>query len=398
MKSALQYCFSLLLPALVLGGFTAHAQLPSPPPDHIIVIVEENLSYTEILGPSGASHCPYINALAANPSYSAVFTNSYAITHPSQPNYLDLYAGSDQGTNGTDAIPTTTPWTTDNLGAQLLAAGKTFVTYSENMPSEGYLGTSSGLYYRKHNPVAYWEATGTPGTNQYGPSLNKIYPADFPAPASYSTLPTVSFLIPNSVNDMHDGTYPSSATTGDTWLSSNLPNLVSWALANNTLIIITFDEDDGSEGNQIATIFYGPMVKGGSYSEHITHYNVLRTIENLYGLPYAGNAATATTITDCWRASGTGPWLGINSAENTISFSVFPNPTKAEITFTSSTAVNASTSIVVCDAVGRAAGNYSFSGSSLTINTSDYAPGFYCYKVISENGVATGEGKFVIEK
>jgi predicted AlkP superfamily phosphohydrolase/phosphomutase len=63
---------------------------------------------------------------------------------------------------------------------------------------------------------------------------------------------------------------------------------------------VTWDEDDGQHGNQIATLFHGPMVKRGVYSNRITHYDVLRTVEALFGLPYAGEAASATTITNVW--------------------------------------------------------------------------------------------------
>jgi phosphatidylinositol-3-phosphatase len=103
-------------------------------------------------------------------------------------------------------------------------------------------------------------------------------------PTNYSTLPSVSFVVPNLCNDMYD----CSISTGDTWLKNNINGYAQWAKANNSLLILTFDEDDGSQQNQIATVFYGQHVKVGSYSEHITHYNVLRTIEDAYGLPLRG--------------------------------------------------------------------------------------------------------------
>jgi len=72
-------------------------------------------------------------------------------------------------------------------------------------------------------------------------------------------------------------------------------------MTNNSLLIITWDEDDGSEGNQIPTIFYGASVKPGQYSEKITHYNVLRTIEQMYKLKHLGSAASAKPIKDVWK-------------------------------------------------------------------------------------------------
>src|SRR5438270_11012712 len=91
-----------------------------PKPDHIVIVIEENHSYSQIMGSDSA---PYINFLANN-AYSVVFTNSYGATHPSQPNYLDLYSGLDQGVT-TDKLPTTA-FVTANLGRQLIDAGKSF--------------------------------------------------------------------------------------------------------------------------------------------------------------------------------------------------------------------------------------------------------------------------------
>jgi hypothetical protein len=95
---------------------------------------------------------------------------------------------------------------------------------------------------------------------------------------------------------MHDGTI----AQGDTWLQSNLDAYAQWAKSHNSLLIVTWDEDDSSQSNQIPTIFYGAGVKTGRYAERINHYSVLRTMEDMYGLPYAGAASSATSITDVW--------------------------------------------------------------------------------------------------
>jgi len=96
---------------------------------------------------------------------------------------------------------------------------------------------------------------------------------------------------------MHDGTI----SMGDSWLKNNLDKYIQWAKTHNSLFVLTFDEDDKKDNNHIVTIFCGSMVKGSPYSGIINHYNILRTIENMYGLPYSGNAANATTITGWWR-------------------------------------------------------------------------------------------------
>jgi acid phosphatase len=116
-------------------------------------------------------------------------------------------------------------------------------------------------------------------------------------PADYAQLPTVSWVIPDLLDDMHDG----SIAQGDTWLKNNLSDYVAWAQANSSLLIVTWDEDDGSQGNHIATIFVGPMVAAGKYSEQINHYHVLRTIEAMYGLKPLGNSAVVKPIRDVWQ-------------------------------------------------------------------------------------------------
>src|SRR5205085_1392058 len=97
----------------------------------------------------------------------------------------------------------------------------------------------------------------------------------------------------NLDHDMHDGTIQQ----GDQWLQNNIDAYAQWTKANNSLLIVTWDEDDGSQNNQVATFFVGPMVQQGQYSETINHFNMLRTIEDMYGLTYAAQNATATPIT-----------------------------------------------------------------------------------------------------
>lgn len=256
---------------------SAHAA-SLPHPDHIVVVMEENHSFSEVIGSSSA---PYINSLA---SQGASFTNSHGVTHPSEPNYLAIFSGSTHGLTS-DACPET--FSGPDLGRELLNASLSFDGYSESMPSVGFTGcTANSLYARKHNPWA--DMTDVPASaNQ--PFTN--FPTDF------TTLPTISFVVPNLQDDMHDGTIQQ----GDTWLKGHIDSYVQWAKTHNSLLIVTWDEDDGSTSNQIPTLFVGPMVKAGQYSENINHYNVLRTLEAIYSLPFANNSASVSTITDVWQ-------------------------------------------------------------------------------------------------
>ena len=82
----------------------------------------------------------------------------------------------------------------------------------------------------------------------------------------------------------------------DAWLNRNLSGYANWAVANNSLLILTWDEDDDDHRNQIPTVIYGAHVQPGTYNEQISHYNVLSTLEQMYGLPKTGNAANAAPI------------------------------------------------------------------------------------------------------
>lgn len=255
---------------------------PVPRPSHVVIVVEENHAYGNIIGNSAA---PYLNSLATQ---GALFTDSTAIAHPSEPNYLALFSGSTQGV-ADDSCPHT--FTADNLGAQLAAAGQTFAGYSEDLPSTGYLGCTAGNYARRHGP---W-------TNF--PSVPASASLPFSAfPQDYNSLPTVSIVIPNVANDMHDG--PVGA--GDTWLHDNLDGYAQWAKTHNSLLVVTWDEDNDKSGNHIATIFAGATVKPGRYNEPINHYRVLRTIESAYGLPPLGHSADTQPIADVWSTGTAG--------------------------------------------------------------------------------------------
>jgi hypothetical protein len=261
-----------------------HLKLPIP--DHIVIVIEENHSYSEIMG---SAHAPYITSLSKDP-YSANFINSFATTHPSQPNYLELFSGSNQGVTD-NSHPANAPFTTVNLAGELIAAAKSYCTYAEGLPQMGYNEDINQGYVRKHNPSANWIGNSA---NQIPATTNQPLSS---FPQDYSILPTVSIVIPNDNNNMHDG----SIGSADEWLKDHLNNYVQWAKKHNSLFILTFDEDDNYHGNHIVTIFTGAMVKSGQYSEQINHFNLLRTIEEMYHLHYTGYAATVKPIATCWK-------------------------------------------------------------------------------------------------
>ncbi|MFE7312442.1 alkaline phosphatase family protein [Streptomyces sp. NPDC057555] len=263
-------------------GATAGAQTAGlPSPDHVVVVVLENHAYGQVVGSSNA---PYLNSLKAG---GADLTQSYALTHPSEPNYYMLFSGSNQGRTD-DSCVRVGSMSAPNLASELIAAGKSWASYNEALPSQGSTVCSSGTYAQKHNPWFGFSNVPTDTARTFDQ-----FPSD------YTTLPKVSFVVPDLCNDMHD----CSVSTGDTWIKDNLSGYAEWAKSHNSLLAVTFDEDDNRSGNRIPTLFYGAHVAPGSSSgTTYNHYNVLRTLEDLAGLTvHAGNAATATDITGIWN-------------------------------------------------------------------------------------------------
>ncbi|MDT5131718.1 MAG: phosphatidylinositol-3-phosphatase [Mycobacterium sp.] len=277
MRAGLARVFGALILCAPLPVAAAAPALPTPA--HIVIVVEENHSSANVIGNKSA---PFMNQLVAN---GALMTQSYAETHPSEPNYLALFSGTTFGLTS-DACPVN-GGAAPNLGAELLAAGYTFAGFSEDLLAVGSPVCAAGKYARKHVPWANF--TNVP------PETSVPFTA-FNARTDYGSLPTVSFVIPNLDNDMHDGTIAQA----DTWLATNLTRYANWAVANNSLLIVTWDEDDNGPNNQIPTMIYGGHVRPGTYAEPISHYNVLSTVEEMYGLPKTGLAANAPAIADIW--------------------------------------------------------------------------------------------------
>lgn len=343
---------SRFLKFLAAVSVACAAEAQTPPPDHVVIVIMENHSFSQIIGSPAA---PNINALAAaganiindptNPS--AARSGSHALRHPSQPNYLELFSGNNQGVlqdgrPGTPAEPNSSPppFNTPNLGAMLRRFGYNFATFSETLPSVGFDGDAYSddplltKYERKHNPAVNWQADDG-AVNHLPTALNQPFSA-FPTTAEgFAALPPVSLVVPNQQNDMHDG----SIAQGDAWLKANIiDTYLAWAQTHNSLLIVTFDEDgNNTPANQITTIFAGPMIKPGNYTElnlnmrapdvrppdglitptgtAMNHYNVLATIEDLYGVPRIGGSIGRPPVSDVFQQPVIAPALVVPNEE-----------------------------------------------------------------------------------
>jgi hypothetical protein len=303
LSSAAVLTAALTLVATTIGApgkpKPCHHNCPPPPPPpstdcgtktgppatyaHVIWIWMENHSYSEIIGSASA---PYLNSLAAG---CGLATNYTAVTHPSLPNYIAATSGDTWGI-ADDNPPSSHPLAVNSIFQQAGSAG----SYEESMPSNCAL-TSSGTYAVKHNPEAYYTSIRTACGADNVP-MGTTSSGAFATALGNGTLPKFSVVTPNLCNDMHD----CSVQTGDAWLQSWVPKITASASyqAGNTVIFITWDEDDSSSSNHIATIVVSPYTTAGTKSAiAFTHYSLLRTTEQLLGITtFLGNAASAASM------------------------------------------------------------------------------------------------------
>ncbi|WP_373973786.1 hypothetical protein NT239_08955 [Chitinibacter sp. SCUT-21] len=293
--------------AAVIGGvLTAMSGvvLAETPPryDHVVIVLLENKRDVQVIGSSSA---PYLNSLAAQ---GANFAQAYAVTHPSQPNYIALFSGDTQGVTN-DSCPQSFG-NADNLGAALLAAGYSFAGYSEGLPNDGSTVCKSGRYARKHNPWVNFSNV---------PASSNLMMSRFPS--DYSKLPTVSFVVPDLCNDMHD----CSVATGDAWVKANLDGYAQWAKTHNSLLIVTFDEDDSSSSaNRIPMVWVGAGIAPSVNYSRVDHYGVLRTLLDMYGLSPFARTVNAVPASGVWTTPSITPTAAPTATPKS---SATPNPT-----------------------------------------------------------------------
>jgi len=283
---------SVLIAATACGGGSAlSGALNSPPPPsaHVFVVVEENHSYSQVIGNSSM---PYLNNLA---SKYGLATQYYADVHPSIGNYFMLTAGQIETVD--DAFSGTV--TDDNIVRELAKANKTWHSYAESLPNAGYLGGDVYPYFKHHNPFAYFsDVIGTPQASNVVPF------SQFSSDLTAGSLPDFSFIIPNALNDAHDGTLAAA----DQWLSAHIDPLIkSSGFQSSGLLIIAFDEsvltDVSHVGGHVAMLVIGPQVKNGYQSPtFFQHQSTLRLVMSTLGVTaFPGLAAAAPDMGEFFK-------------------------------------------------------------------------------------------------
>jgi phospholipase C len=268
-------------PAAAQASRPAAAAVPQF--EHVIVVIMENKSADRASDPVA---CPFTAEFAK--SY-AWFQESYAITHPSQPNYLALWAASTLGVTDNSCPARGSPFDAENFGHALEAAKRTWRAYSEALPGPGATAcrAQGDLYTRKHAP---WTQFGNLDHRNERPYT------DLAGDIAGHALPDLAFVVPDNCHNSHS----CSASTGDKWLASELTTMMG-AAGRRGLLVLTFDEDDHSSDNHILTVFAGPLVRPGTSSaRRITHYTLVRTLCDGLGIPPFGEAVNEKPITDVW--------------------------------------------------------------------------------------------------
>jgi hypothetical protein len=259
----------------------AVSRLPGSPRSHVVEIVMENAEYGEVIGSAAA---PYVNALARR---YALATDSFAIAHPSLPNYLALTSGSTQGiSSDCTGCSVSAP----NIVDQLEASGVSWGAYLEDVPTPCFRGAGSGGYAKKHNPFIYYDdIASSPARCRKLVGFGQLA-----AGLRSGRLPTYVWITPNLCDDGHD----CGVRAGDRFLARTVPALLR-ELGPHGLLVLTWDEgvsDRGccgvAHGGQVATILAGPDVPPGARERRpLDHYGVLATIERALGLPPLAGAA-----------------------------------------------------------------------------------------------------------
>ena len=308
-------CESALLSVVILSvacGGSSPGPSTQPPKQgsgvpqfsHVFLLVEENHSFNDVIG---SASMPYLNRLA---NANSLATQYYADAHPSLPNYFELTVGEGTSITGTEGDAYNATITQDNVVRALVAAGKTWKSYVESLPSPGYIGGDSSPYLKRHNPFVYLS-----DVQQRSTQANNVVPfTQLAADISNGTLPEYGFIAPDANNDAHN--CPASANScadsqklaaADQWLSSNIGPLLSSPAFKNSLLIIVFDEGDETDvahgGGHVPAILVGSRVKPGYQSTtEYDHESTLRLmLEGLGVSDLPGSAASAPEMTEFFQ-------------------------------------------------------------------------------------------------
>jgi len=233
---------------------------------------------------------PYLFELSQR---GGALRNYHAVTHPSQPNYIAIAAGSTHGVLGSDAVTLSVP----HLGDLLDARGLTWKVYAEDYPGDCFLGLTSGNYVRRHVPFLSFANVQKDPKRCRDAIVNA---SAFDADVATKNLPAFAMFIPDLLNDGHN----TSVMFADAWLRGRFaPLFDDPVFMDGTLVILVFDEGSTTGPNIVYCVFYGAGVEPGtSTTTFYDHYSLLRTVEEIFHLgTLHQHDETADVISGIWR-------------------------------------------------------------------------------------------------
>ena len=248
--------------------------------------MEENHSQAEAL-----SQMPTLTSYANQYGQASDYS---AISHPSLPNYVAIWSGDTQGISSDCGVGPGCQPAAPSVWGQTIGAGETAKAYQESMTSNCQT-SSSGAYVARHGPWPYFaDATERAECNAADVPLGTTTAGNLLNDVNSGNLPVTGEITPNLNNDAHDGTLAQA----DTWLGQWLPIIMSGPdyTSGNLTIVVTFDEDDSSQGNVVQFVAIDPRLSHVVVSGAFNHYSLTRWLEDNAGVPYLRNAATAPDL------------------------------------------------------------------------------------------------------
>lgn len=322
---------ALVRPALVVGalvfGALPWARTAAVPPagaatptiGHVVTVVLENTSWETVRSRSGQAAMPFLSGLASS---GVALDRMFGVDHNSLTNYVAMTSGHTSTATTKANCPLydcvyESPADT-NLGDQLEAAGRTWKAYLDGMPApctrpvEGGGDPYQHGYATRHNPFVYYrDVVSDPARC----AAHDVPFSDFATDLGAGTLPDWSLVVPDTCNDAHDGGTACGLDDADRWLAANIgPLLSDPAFTSDGMLVVTFDESVGTDhrgcctnavGGHIHTVVWSPKITipGRTSAVAYSHFSLLRTVEQLFGLPCLDHACDLGT-----KAFGADVW------------------------------------------------------------------------------------------
>lgn len=266
--------FLLLLVGLVAAcaGGASKSSAATPQIQHVVVIAMENHSIGNVIGSPDA---PYMTSLAKTYGKATKYGN---LTHPSLPNYMAVTGGS-LANIASDCMPSSH---CGSNGPSIFSEVSSWKSYEQSMP-KACTKTNASPYAVKHNPAAYYRTLSSCATN------------DVPLPSTPSVSAKFTFITPDLLHDMHDGTVQQA----DAWLKSYLPKILNTSeyKAGTVAVFIWWDENGGGSNNgMLPFIVVSPRTHGVTYTTAINHYDTLFTIQSLLGVKCLASSCGQTNF------------------------------------------------------------------------------------------------------